>query len=287
MALAVISVQHGGSLCELGRPPDVVVPVASPPVSTPAGVTRLADGTHVVADATGDRLGIGSGATWITYGSAGGGTGRFRRPSAVAAGPDAVYVADTGNDRVVRLAGLDASGPAPGGWASLGASGGATSGPFHFRSPSGVAASTDTLLVADTGNSRLVALPTAAFDSTPPDGWQVVDLPAAPVAPRPFGVARGPAGWAVSDVANARIHVLDEALSVVRTVATDRLRLGVPAFVAFDVLGRLLVADPGVNEVRLLSLGDRTRTVWRCRGSDPRVPAPLFERIGGVCAAAG
>jgi len=81
------------------------------------------------------------------------------------------------------------------------------------------------------------------------------------------------------------LDVLDEAFAVVDTIRTDRLRLGVPAYLAFDALDRLIIADPSANEVRLLTLGARQRTVWRCRGSNPRYPAPLFGRIGGVCAA--
>lgn len=290
MSLAVISAQRGRSLWALDRPPNELASLGSPPLSAPAGVSRTADGSLVITDATGGAIAVDGGGVWSTYGSPGSGEGHFRRPLAVAATSAATFVADTGNDRLVRLVGLGPAGIAAGGWAAIGSSGRPApgdAGAFLFSSPSGVAADGDTVLVADTGNGRLVAFPTDAFDTDPPTGWSVVDLPAGRNAIRPFGVARRAAGWAVSDVANACVHLLDDALAVVGTVRTDRLRLGVPAYIAFDAADRLLIADPSANEVRLLSFGSRQRTVWRCRGSNPRKPAPMFERIGGVCAGDG
>ncbi len=290
MSLAVISAQHGRSLWALDRPPNEAALLGSPPVSAPAGVARTTEGWLVVTDAAGGAIAVDDGGVWSTYGSPGSGEGCFRRPLAVATTAAATFVADTGNDRVVRLVGLGPAGIAGGGWAAVGSSGRPAvgdAGAYLFSSPSGVAADGGTVLVADTGNGRLVAFPTDAFDTDPPSGWSVVDLPAGRNAIRPFGVARRAAGWAVSDVANACVHLLDDTLAVVGTVRTDRLRLGVPAYIAFDAADRLLIADPSANEVRLVSFGQRQRTVWRCRGSNPRYPAPLFERIGGVCAGHG
>lgn len=289
MALAVISVQRSGEVCALGRPPKELAPLGSPSLTAPAGVARLTNGLLVVTDGQGGAIAVQSDDAWTTYGSLRAGEGNFRHPAAIAAGPDAVYVADTGNDRVVRLIGLGQVEAAAMEWATRGSTGrpgpDAPDGEWLLASPSGVAADADTVLVADTGNGRLVAFPSSAFDSDPPEDWRVIELPAAPLPSRPFGVARREDGWAVSDVANALIHFLDETLTVTDTLRTDRLGLGVPAYVAFDALGRLLIADPSANEVRLLTLGKRRRTVWRCRGSNPRYPVPLFERIGGVCAA--
>jgi sugar lactone lactonase YvrE len=232
MALAVITLQRGGEVRALGRPPQEVASLGSPPLTVPAGVAHLPNGSLAVTDARGGAVAIESEGAWTTYGFLGTGSGHFRQPAAIAVSPDAVYVADTGNDRIVRLVGLGPDGVPAVGWAAVGSTGRpgpADPGAFRFARPSGVAADGDTVLAADTGNGRLVAFPTSAFDIDPPTGWRVVDLPAGPVQKRPFGVARRGQGWAVSDVANASVHFLDETLAVEYTLRTDRLRLGVPS----------------------------------------------------------
>ncbi|MBM3307438.1 MAG: NHL repeat-containing protein [Candidatus Eisenbacteria bacterium] len=94
------------------------------------------------------------------YGACGAGEGQFRGPSGIAADEEGnVFVADPGNDRIVRLAyrdrrlrfvrNLSGTGPGEG----------------RFSRPSGVAVgASGTLYVADTGNDRIVlTTPAGAF----------------------------------------------------------------------------------------------------------------------------
>jgi DNA-binding beta-propeller fold protein YncE len=86
------------------------------------------------------------------YGECGTGPGRFRNPLGVAAERNGnVFVADTGNDRVVQLAYRDDRLTFVRGF------GGTGSGERQFRSPSDVAiGQSGTLYIADTGNDRVV-----------------------------------------------------------------------------------------------------------------------------------
>lgn len=85
------------------------------------------------------------------YGEEGGGEGQFRNPKGIAADEDGnVYVADTGNHRVVHLLNTGK------GLVWVGAIGSFGDGPGHFRSPCGVALdSQGRLYVTDTGNDRI------------------------------------------------------------------------------------------------------------------------------------
>ncbi|RPJ44902.1 MAG: hypothetical protein EHM19_06090 [Candidatus Latescibacterota bacterium] len=92
--------------------------------------------------------------TLASYGEEGEGAGRFRSPQGIAANAAGdVYVADTGNDRIVHLryrAGELHE------VKTLAAARGDT---IPFRAPRGVALASDgTLFVADTGNDRIVVL---------------------------------------------------------------------------------------------------------------------------------
>ncbi len=86
------------------------------------------------------------------YGSKGSGRGEFLHPWGIAADPEGnVYVADTGNDRIVHLR------YTRGKLNELRTFGGGA--PVRFRSPRGVALAADgAIYVTDTGNNRVVVL---------------------------------------------------------------------------------------------------------------------------------
>ncbi len=118
-------------------------------VSPATHQTFVADAGHnriLVFSAEGTllaRWGAGEG-----NGAAGSAAGSFNRPEGVAVGPDgSVYVADTGNDRVVRLS---PSGAVLGQW---GQTGGGNGG---FRGPTGIGIdAAGNVYVADTNNNRV------------------------------------------------------------------------------------------------------------------------------------
>lgn len=86
------------------------------------------------------------------YGSKGSGKGQFLHPWGIAADPEGnVYVADTGNNRIVHLR------YTRGKLNELRTFGGGR--PVHFDSPRGVAVGTDgAVYITDTGNNRIVIL---------------------------------------------------------------------------------------------------------------------------------
>lgn len=86
------------------------------------------------------------------YGECGTGPGQFRNPLGIAAERNGnVFVADTGNDRIVQLTYRDDQLRFVRSFGSTG------SGERQFRSPSGVAVgASGTLYIADTGNDRIV-----------------------------------------------------------------------------------------------------------------------------------
>jgi hypothetical protein len=86
------------------------------------------------------------------YGECGSGPGQFRDPLGIAAEQDGnVFVADTGNDRIVQLVYRDDR------LSYVRSFGGPGSGQRQFRSPSDVAVgASGTLYIADTGNDRVV-----------------------------------------------------------------------------------------------------------------------------------
>jgi DNA-binding beta-propeller fold protein YncE len=122
---------------------------------TPAGAVYVADANHnrVLLYSPGGSLtakwGAGAG-----DGSSGDGQGEFNHPAAVALdGEGDVYVADSANNRIVKLA---AAGTVLGEWGSYG------TGDGRFREPAGVAVDgAGNVYVLDRGNNRV-----QVFDSS-------------------------------------------------------------------------------------------------------------------------
>lgn len=146
----------------------------------PTGVTIAPDGTTWVADTWGHRVVAldangqvlqAIGAETIDTGDnparVAEGGGRFFGPRAIAISGDAIYVADTGNERIQKFG--------PDG-AFLDAWGGYGSGPNQLIEPVGLAIGPDgNIYVADSGNARI-----AIFTPTgePVDQWPVSVWPA-------------------------------------------------------------------------------------------------------------
>lgn len=140
-------------LSELGGPTYIggaqLSGAGSVAVAPATGTTYVADANHnrVVAYSPGGSViakwGAGEG-----DGASGGGQGEFNHPAAVAVdGAGDVYVADTNNNRIVKLS---SSGTALAEWGSRGMSDG------RFRSPDGVAVDgAGTVYVLDGGNNRV------------------------------------------------------------------------------------------------------------------------------------
>ncbi|MET0552968.1 MAG: flippase activity-associated protein Agl23 [Vicinamibacteria bacterium] len=178
-------------------------------------------------------------------------------PAAVAIGPDRLrYVADTGNDRIVVL---DAAGAfvrsfgsscrlARGGCPDPDGDGPLQMGDGQLMAPAGIGVAPDgTVLVADTGNGRIVL-----FDRLGRFLRNWSRLPGAPVSPRLFDDPRGIA----VDAAGGRVAVADTGHDRVLLFAPDgRLtaelggpgkaagRFAAPVGVAFGADGTLHVAD--------------------------------------------
>jgi len=143
---------EGTYLSELGGPADLggaQLRGAGSVAVGPTGTTYVADDDHnrvLVYSPAGSliaRWGAGGGS-----GASGSGPGEFNHPSAVAVnGAGYVYVADTNNNRLVRLA---ADGTVVGEWGVSGTANG------HFHDPAGVAVDgAGNVFVLDSGNNRV------------------------------------------------------------------------------------------------------------------------------------
>ncbi|WP_228942548.1 SMP-30/gluconolactonase/LRE family protein [Nocardioides sp. Leaf374] len=268
----------------------------------PSNADVGADGVVWVADTRNHRLQTFDPAsgTFATVGSQGAAPGQLQDPMGVAVTPGAVYVADTGNDRVQKLA-LDGTPLASFATGLLG--------------PQGLEVAPDgSVWVADTGNSRLVHLSadlvdlgdgfgsrgngdTQFFDphdlafgndrmyvaDTYNDRVQVfaapgpVDLPQEPLSPvyrdqlsdpggrapvYPAGLAVVDGTWYVADSGGSRVVTLDPATGTVTPLTTTGLTD--PRDLELDAADptALWVTDTGGNRVvRLSRTGQQLGTI--------------------------
>jgi DNA-binding beta-propeller fold protein YncE len=226
-------------------------------------VDRL--GRILVLDSANDRVEIFTpqGALVRAWGTAGSGRGQFRlgnrSPVAgggIASAGNAIYVADTFNDRIQKFT-LD------GRWVR-------TFGEGRLRRPMGLAATRTQVLVADDNNHRLVRFtPSGVLKRTGGSygrGKGQLRFP--------YDVsfdARGNA-W-VADNIGGRVVVFDSRLRPKAAYGGFGTALGQFAYVrslAVDpVLGRVYVADTANNRVQVLDVGGHVVAAWGVSGRGP------------------
>lgn len=252
------------------------LPVGPPtPIGRPGGLLITSDNTLVVVDSALGRLAMLDllGGGWTTLLSPGSGPGQLQRPTALAEDAQGrLLVVDRGNHRIVRCF------PDGSDWAEIGTAGG---GPGQFVDPMSVTVDgRSRIVVADPGAGRVVR-----FDDVDGSGWSEATVPTGPGLPLlPVGVAAvGADWWAVAESGDRTVHLLDlDDVPVAQLDPASLLLL--PTYLAGDADG-LIVGDPVANEVRRfhpdggILVEDR-----RLRGSDPSLPAPAFEQLGGVAA---
>lgn len=262
----------------------------------PSNADVAADGHVWITDTRNHRLQVldsaGTG-TFTPIGSQGNGNGQFQDPMGIAVTANAVYVADTGNDRVQKLAlngtwqasyatGLD--GPegvevAPDGtvWvadtqnsrlvhlsADLGTDlgdgfGSEGTGNTQFHNPHDLAFGNDKMYVADTYNNRVqvYSMPGPVdpppVPLTPAYDSQVSD-PGGRAPLYPAGVEIIDGTWYVADSGGSRVATVDPATGVVTPVTATGL-LNDPRDLEVDAADptALWVTDTGASQIVRLS----------------------------------
>lgn len=242
----------------------------TPRIHAPAGLAVAPDGSLFVADSTADRVCAVApdGSLRVVAGGTNGyrdgrsTEAQFRRPLDVAFAPDgACYVADTGNDRIRRIAPDGTVTTAAG---SIYDYGDGFSVGARFRRPGALDVDAEgNCFVADTGNNAIRwiapdgAVTTLAGE--PPGGDS--DGIGAGVGLRwPTGVAIGPDGtmW-VADHGNGALRRISPAGESQTTLRLAGMRW--PVAVALGTDGMLVVAGAALDDVHtpeacLLILGD-------------------------------
>ena len=223
----------------------------------PTGITMDSDGTAWIADTWGHRV-VAIDANGNERLSIGGETvdladdparvdedgGRFFGPRGIAVSDDAIYVTDTGNERVQVFS---RDGEFVDAWGGYG------SGPGQLIEPVGIAIGPDgNVYVADAGNARIVIF---TPDGEPAGAWPMLDWPAAepgglPPAYQPY-LAFDRDGMLYATASNAgQILVLDRNGNVVNRISeAGGERLAQPIGVAVAPDGEVLIADIGRDAV--------------------------------------
>lgn len=239
----------------------------SPALTQPGGVAVLSDDMIAVADQGDGRLGLlaPGASSWTTVFRVGSGVGELRAPMGLSVdGSDRLLIADRGNRRIVRT---DVDGSA---WVTFGSGG---TGAGRFVAPTATAVDDKgRVYVADPGARRVIRV-----DAMTGAGW--TELPHA--GGQPWGVAAGAGWWAVADAGTRSVTLYDGDDALLAS-SDPALPLLAPTMVAGDG-ETLVVADPTANDVWLLSAaGGVLSADRRLRGSDPLLPAPAWEQLGGV-----
>jgi sugar lactone lactonase YvrE len=181
-----------------------------------------------------------------------------------------VYVADTGNSRIVEV---NAQGVA----SVLTITGLGTA----LSSPNGIAIDgSGNLYVADTGNSRVVEITAAGAGSVISTGGVTLASPK--------GVALDQSGdLFIADTANNRIVEVTSggsAAALTITVSSGSATLNTPIGLAVGVTGNLYIADSGNNRIVTVAAGSTTGVVASILGgvtlSAPK--AVTVDRMGNV-----
>jgi DNA-binding beta-propeller fold protein YncE len=179
--------------------------------------------------------------------------------SAVPAG-DAIFVVDTGNDRLLKLDRDGRVGAAIGGGFAEG---------LELQQPMALSSDGRRLFIANSLASEVVVVD---LSGTAEKVIRLEPLTAGEGAPRPIGVAVTPEGGVVvSDAANHRVLILDGEGQLVRTVGTGRRASGsdgfnVPGALAVDGAGNIYVVDTLNGRVVKMSADGRFLAQFGERG---------------------
>ncbi len=207
---------------------DGIINTAATGLTSPGGISLDASGNLYIADINADqvkRLDAVSGTLTAVPLIA-----PLQSPTAVGigGGDGTLYIADTANDRVVRV----------------GPNGGLTDLPFGaLNGPRGVAVDgTGNVWVSDTGNNIIRKLSKDGHATVVAGKDQVNG---------PRGIAVDSAGnlW-IADTSNHRVRLL----AADGTISTVADQLIAPVAVSVDAAGRILIADFGNNRILRLSL---------------------------------
>jgi uncharacterized protein (TIGR03663 family) len=207
----------------------------------PGGVALDSDGSLIVADTWNHRIArFGADGTWL--GAFVDDQRGFFGPRAVVIARDSVYVADTGNKRIVRF---DKKWKRVSDWGTPG------SGPGQFVEPVGLAAdAAGNVYVADTGNHRI-----QVFDGEgrflrefATFGWK--DFYTEPY------IAIGPGDSVLAtDSTEGRVNEYDSAGNLRRSWRADGT-FKRPTGIALDPFGRVSVSDRETHRIYTWNLSD-------------------------------
>lgn len=182
----------------------------------------------------------------------------------IALAPDgSIYVADTGNSRIVRL---DSSGKILASWGSRTPDGQSPPAPGSFIEPWGVALDSEgNVYVADTWNHRIQKFgPNGEFQKE----WGSLGQEGSDNLWGPRGIAIGPDGRVyVTDTGNKRVVVFDSNGMVIQEFGrTAEIQLDEPVGIALGPNGVVYVADTWNMQVVVFSQDGKLITKWPVQG---------------------
>jgi DNA-binding beta-propeller fold protein YncE len=225
------------------------------------GVGVDGEGRILVADAHANQIKVfeADGTPVATWGSLGGGEGKFNQPCGVAVdGEGRIVVADWGNNRIQVFA---ADGTFLFKWGGLGGSNG------KFKGPSGVAVDDEgRIFVADEGNNRIQVF---AADGTFLAKWGCKgDGDSQFNSPRGVAVD-GEGRVIVVDTFNSRIQVFaadGTFMAKWGSEGTGDGELNAPLGVAVDDEGRIIVADTANHRIQAFKADGKFLAKWGRKG---------------------
>ncbi|MEW6684379.1 MAG: fibronectin type III domain-containing protein [Nitrospirota bacterium] len=254
-------------------------PASAAVLNGPSGLAVDAAGALYVADTNNHRIRKVAGGVISTV--AGGGTAGLgdggAATAAQLAAPQGVsveasgtlYIADTNNHRVRRVAGGVISTVAGSGSAGFSGDGGAATA-AQLASPSGVAVASGELYIADTSNHRIRKVAGGVISTAAGGGLTLGDGGPASAAKlaSPLGVFTRGRTLYIVDTNQTRIRTVDLDSGVITTVAGSGrpyfagdggpallAGLNSPGGIAFDPAGHLYVADRANHQIRKVDAG--------------------------------